>query len=98
MGKYFLTSIQTIGDSSPVSTFAYNTLKEALSAYHATLASDYIASLDGFACVVLNEHGGTEAKEYWEKTPVPNPPAEEVPAEETEAVPAEETEEISTEE
>lgn len=65
---FYVVSIQTVGDSHPCSIFAFSTKEEAMSRYHSTLASNYIATnLDSFSTVVLNEHGGTEAREYWEK-------------------------------
>ena len=75
---FFVVSIQRTGDSNPVSIFAYNTKEEALSAYHSTLASNYISeTLVEFCAMVVNEHGGTEVREYWEAPqPVPNPEEE----------------------
>ena len=68
MNHYFVVSTQKTGTSTPVSVYGYATKEEALSAYHNTLASNYISeTLDGFSVVLLNEHGGTEEKEYWEK-------------------------------
>lgn len=91
--KYFVVSIQKVGETAPTSIFAYNSEKEAYSAYHATLASNYISDvLDGFSVAILNEHGGTEIKEYWEETINPeetvnnaDEPAEVEENEETEA-------------
>lgn len=82
---FYVISIQTVGETHPCSIFAFPTKEEAMSNYHSTLASNYISTLDAFSTVVLNEHGGTEVKEYWEK-PVPEPnadTAEEVPEEES---------------
>ena len=71
MNNYFVISIQQVGGTTPCTIFGYSTREEALSAYHSTLASNYIAeNLDGFSVIVLNIHGGTEVKEYWQK-PVP---------------------------
>ena len=71
--KFFVISIQTTEETTSQSIFAYDTKEEALSAYHSTLASDYIATaLIAFCAMVVNEHGGTEVREYWEK-PEPTP-------------------------
>ena len=87
---FYVVSMQTVGETHPCSIFAFETKELALSNYHSTLASNYVAeNLDAFAVAVLNEHGGTEVREYWEKpapepTPEPNPEPEpvEAPAEE----------------
>jgi len=85
---FYVVSTQTVGETHPCSIFAFETKEEAMSRYHSTLASDYVAeNLDAFAVAVLNEHGGTEVREYWEKpAPEPNPESEpkfvETPAEE----------------
>lgn len=69
--KYFVVSIQKIGENSPCTITSYDNDKDAYSAYHSILASNYISeTLDAFSVVVLNEHGGTEIKEYFVK-PLP---------------------------
>lgn len=46
---------------------AYETRTQALAKFHQNLATDLVDdTLKGSMCVVLNEHGGTEEKEYWE--------------------------------
>ena len=91
---FYVVSMQTVGETHPCSIFAFETKELALSNYHSTLASNYVAeNLDAFAVAVLNEHGGTEVREYWEKPqPEPQPDPETVP----ETVP--ETEPESSEE
>lgn len=75
--RYFVISIQRQGELTPCSIAAYDTKEEAFSVYHSILASNYVAeALDGFCTMVINEHGGTESKEYWEK-PSPEPNVEE---------------------
>ena len=75
---YYVVSIQTVGETHPCSIFAFNSYEEASSNYHSTLASNYVSTtLDAFSVVLLNEHGGTEMKEFWEKpAPEPNPSEE----------------------
>lgn len=72
--KYFVISIQNLKSGSTAqSIFAYDTREEALSVYHSTLASNYISeSLSGFCTMVINSHGGTEVREFWD-APVPEP-------------------------
>lgn len=66
--RYYVVSMQRTGDASPASIFGYNTLEEARSAYHTTLASNYVSEvLDAFCVMLINEHGGVEAKEFWER-------------------------------
>ena len=66
--KYFVVSIQKVGETNPCSIFSYDTKEQACSAYHSTLASNYVSeTLDAFSVVLLNEHGATEMKEFWEK-------------------------------
>ena len=77
MEKYYVVSIQIMKDETQAqSIVAYDDKKSALSAYHSTLASNYISeTLKAFSVVCLNYHGGTEAREYWEyvePTPEPN--------------------------
>lgn len=81
MNAYFVVSIQQVGETTPTTINGYETKEAALSAYHSTLASNYISeTLDAFTVVLLNGHGGTELREYWEKTnpPTPGPEPEEV--------------------
>lgn len=59
---------------------AYDTKESALMAYHQALAGCYASTqLKAFSVVCLNAHGGTEAKEYWEKPYEPEPPVNEEP-------------------
>ena len=65
---YYVISIQKTDSGNAQSIFAYDSRDEALSAYHSTLASNYVSSvLNGFCVILMNEHGGTELKEYWDK-------------------------------
>ena len=71
---FFLISIQKDKTGSATQgIFQYANRADAMSAYHSTLASNYISeTLDGFCTMVINEHGGTEVKEYY-YTPVITP-------------------------
>ena len=75
MNKYYVVSIQKTEDSNPISITGFETREDAMSAYHSTLASNYLSEvLVSFAVDVLNEHGGVEACEFWVKPePVPEP-------------------------
>ena len=65
---FYVVSIQNLGETTAQSIFAYEDRKEAFSAYHSTLASNYVSdAVKGFCTMVLNEHGGTEAREYYDK-------------------------------
>lgn len=65
---YYVVSIQNLGETTAQNIFAYEGRKKALSEYHSILASNYVAeALKGFAVAVLNEHGGTEIKEYYDE-------------------------------
>lgn len=66
--RYFVISIQRQGEVTPCSIAAFDTRDAAASNYHSILASNYISeTLDGFCVMLINEHGGTEMREYWEK-------------------------------
>ena len=65
---YFVINIQKLEGQTAQNVSAYENKKEALSVYHSTLASNYVSdALLGFAVAVLNEHGGTEIKEYYDE-------------------------------
>lgn len=65
---FYVVSIQNLGETTAQSIFAYEDRKEAFSAYHSTLASNYVSdALKAFCTMVINEHGGIEAREYYEK-------------------------------
>ena len=64
---FYVINIQKMADSSAQTITAYATRDEALSAYHSTLASNYVSTtLVLFAVSLLNEHGAVENHEYWE--------------------------------
>lgn len=71
---FFLISIQKAKTGEVTQAiFQYSNRTDAMSAYHSTLASDYISeNLDGFCVEVINEHGGIEVKEFY-YTPVITP-------------------------
>ena len=73
MSNYYVVTIQKTETENPVSIFGYETREEAQSAFHSTLASCYQnENLVEFSVVVLNEHGGTEDREFWVKpSPLP---------------------------
>lgn len=65
---YFVVNIQKLEGQTAQSIFAYADRKEAMSVYHSTLASNYVSdALLGFSVAVLNEHLGTEIREYYDK-------------------------------
>ena len=64
--KYFVVNIQTTSEGTAQSINAYDSHEQALSVYHQTLASNYIAeSLTGFAVVMLDKFGMTEKTECY---------------------------------
>jgi hypothetical protein len=71
--KYLVINYQIMNSGTTAnSSFEYPTLKEALSAYHSTLASNYISeALSAFAVTILDEHGMTVKTECYDpRTPV----------------------------
>ena len=80
---YFVVNIQYLGESTIQSISVYEDKNEALSTYHSTLASNSVSEvLTGFTVMVLNEHGGTELREFMPRViPVPEV-VEEEPTEE----------------
>lgn len=85
--EYYMLSILTTSGGTSQTAYGYTTREAALSAYHSTLANNYASTvLLGFCTVLLNQHGGTEAREYWEKpinpTPEPEPTPDVEPEEE----------------
>ena len=79
--NFYVISIQKTADTNPVGIFAYPDKESALAAYHSTLFSNYsnVGNLTSFCTMVINEHGGTEAREYWEKPYEPEPQPEPEP-------------------
>ena len=76
--QYYMLSILTTAGGTSQTAYGYNSREAALEAYHKTLSNNYASTiLLGFCTVLLNQHGGTEAKEYWEKPEGPTPPNEE---------------------
>lgn len=77
---YFLVSIQTLSTGqTPSSIAGYGVLEDAISAFHATLASNYISDLDGFTVMVMDQNGVIYKKEsYIKPQPAPEPEPEEV--------------------
>ena len=76
--EYYMLSILTTAGGTSQTAYGYTSREAALSAYHSTLAANYASTiLLGFCTVLLNQHGGTEMKEYWEKPVVPPEPEEE---------------------
>lgn len=62
---YFLISIQKVNGTYPKSIAEYSVIEEARSAYHQTLASNYISSLDGFTVMIIDELGNVVEVESW---------------------------------
>lgn len=49
--------------------YSYDTRDKAIAVFHQKMASGMQSTaLNAVLNVVLNEHGGTEVKEYWERT------------------------------
>lgn len=75
---YYVVSIQIMKDDTKAqSIFAYESQEEALSAYHSTMASNYLSTtLKSCSCLVCNEIGGvikTEYKIFDDPQPEPEP-------------------------
>ena len=72
---YFLVSIQTLNTgTTPSSIAGYGVLEDAISAFHATLATNYISDLDGFVVMVMDQNGIIYKKEsYIKPQPVLEP-------------------------
>ena len=68
MNTFFVVSVQNMGDGSqPVGIYGYADLNTAMMAYHQTCASNRAnKDVASYLCMVLNAHGGTEIKEYYE--------------------------------
>lgn len=65
---YFLVSIQTLSTGqTPSSIAGYSALEDAISAYHATLASNYISNLNGFTVMIIDQNGVIYKKESYIK-------------------------------
>lgn len=77
---YYMLSILTTAGGTSQTAYGYTTREAALAAYHSTIAANYNSTiLLGFCTILLNQHGGTEAREYWEKPVEPGPEPEPTP-------------------
>lgn len=67
--KYYLISVQEVNDgTNPCAIFVYDSEDGALSAYHSTLASNYISTtLNSFLCMIINANGMIIRTENWKK-------------------------------
>ena len=75
---YFLVSIQTLNTgTTPSSIAGYGVLEDAISAFHATLATNYISDLNGVVVMVIDQNGVIHKKESYIK-PQSAPESEEV--------------------
>ena len=74
MNTYFVTIVQNMKDGTqPINTIGYVDLNSAMMAYHQTCASSRAnENMTGYICMVFNEHGNTEIKEYY-KVATPEP-------------------------
>lgn len=74
---YYVVSIQIMKDDTQAqSIFAYESLEDALSAYHSTMASNYLSTtLKSCSCMVCNEICGVIKTEYniFDVKPEPQP-------------------------
>ena len=76
---FYLISIQNLEDGThPCSIMAYEDKEAALSAFHSTMASNYISTtLKSCSCTVMNDIGGVVKTEYYQvPEPAPEPNAE----------------------
>lgn len=67
--KYFVFRVKFLKDGTIKKTevMDYNTRQKAIAKLFSNIATDMAdETLQGSVCVVLNEHGGTEKREYWE--------------------------------
>ena len=67
--KYYLISIQKLSDgTSPVGIYGYDTQEAVLSAYHSTLASNYVnyeaGTLLYFCTSIIDEQSNVLQKEH----------------------------------
>lgn len=67
--KYYLISIQKLNDdTNPVSIFGYDSQEAVLSAYHSTLASNYVnyeaGTLLYFCTSIIDEQSNVLQKEH----------------------------------
>lgn len=66
---YFLISLQTLTDGqTPASIIGYDSLEAATSAFHQTLASNYVSDLDGFTVQIMDQTGVVYKKESYVRT------------------------------
>lgn len=61
--EYYLISIQEVDGANPMAITGYSTKAEAYSAYHSTLASNYVANIDSFVTMIINDFGDVIIKE-----------------------------------
>ena len=79
---YYVVRVKYLKDGTEKRSelMAYETRNQAMSKFHQNLGADMADdTLNGSMCTVINDHGGQEAKEYWNNpTPAPEPePSEE---------------------
>lgn len=67
--KYYLISIQKLADgTNPIGIYGYDTQEAVLSAYHSTLASNYVnyeaGTLEYFCVSIMDEQSNILQKEH----------------------------------
>lgn len=67
---FYVINIQTTKDDQNLqSIFAYATEQEAISAYHASLASNYASTtLSSFTVILIDKYGDQKSNEYWDES------------------------------
>ena len=75
MASYRVIELQTTKEGIDAQAItAYEEKNNALMAYHQALASCYASeSLQAFCVMVVNFHGGVEARDYYDGTNAPEP-------------------------
>ena len=76
---YYVVRVKRLKDGTEKKSelMSYETRQEALAKFHTNMGTDMVDdTLIGSMCVVLNEHGGTEIKDYWQGEPAPEPEPE----------------------
>lgn len=76
--SYYVVRVKYLKDGTEKRSelMAYDTLQAAESKFYTNIGTDMNDdTLSGSMCVVLNGHGGTEDKKYW-NVPAPEPEPE----------------------
>ena len=74
--NYYVVRVKLLldGTTKKSELMEYDTRQEAVAKFHSNLGTDMADdTLAGSMCVVLNGHGGTEIKDFWERPVDPDP-------------------------